>query len=118
VRRASPIPPLLSGMEEVKGYEIHMGESIRDRNAPAFDDEGAVNGDGLVFGTYMHGLFENETVVNALLSYLYQEKGLEFEGISHRHAASAYECLADHFEAHVDMEYIASFFGNSADGHP
>jgi adenosylcobyric acid synthase len=117
VRRASPVPPLLSGMEEVKGYEIHMGESVRGRDAAAFEDEGAVNGDGLVFGTYMHGLFENETAVHALLSYLYREKGLEFEGMSRGQAVSAYERLADHFEAHADMEYIASYFANNVDGH-
>jgi adenosylcobyric acid synthase len=115
-RSASRAGPILSGIGEVKGYEIHMGESVRGRHEPAFSDEGAVNEDGLVFGTYMHGLFENVNMVNALLSYLYRGKGLAYEAVPASQASSAYDALADHFEAHVDMEYIASFFKNNSDG--
>ncbi|MEA2035522.1 MAG: cobyric acid synthase [Euryarchaeota archaeon] len=111
-RRASLIPPILSEIGEVEGYEIHMGESRNNETAMAFGDEGAATTDGLVFGTYMHALFRNINVINALLSYLYKKKGLTFERISTQDNTdeSAYDALAEHFEKHVDMDFIASFF--------
>jgi len=66
-RRASLIPPILSEIGEVEGYEIHMGESRNNETTTAFGDEGAATTDGLVFGTYMHALFRNINVINALL---------------------------------------------------
>ena len=75
--RAHPVGPILSAMGEVTGYEIHMGETERGEDAEAFSGDGAVSPDGLVFGTYLHGLFQNEGAVHALLSYLYGRKGLE-----------------------------------------
>ena len=78
--RANPVGPILSAMGEVTGYEIHMGETERGEDGEAFSGDGAVSPDGLVFGTYLHGLFQNEGAVHALLSYLYRGKGLEFKG--------------------------------------
>ena len=77
--RANPVGPILSAMGEVQGYEIHMGETERGEDAEAFSGDGAVSPDGLVFGTYLHGLFQNSGAVNALLSFLYRKKGLEFK---------------------------------------
>jgi len=58
----------LNGIE-VAGYEIHMGASsgngralFRVVTAPRGDSgyfDGSVSGSGLVFGTYIHGLFRN-----------------------------------------------------------
>ena len=56
VHLASAHPPILSGIGTVKGYEIHMGTTERGRDRPAFGSDGAVSDDGLVIGTYMHGL--------------------------------------------------------------
>ena len=63
--------------------------------------------DGLVFGTYLHGLFQNPSAANALLSYLSAKKGLPFEPIPLR-SADPYEVLADLFEKHVDMDAIVT----------
>ena len=73
--RANQVPPILSGIGDVKGYEIHMGVTEKGDDQEAFDNEGAVSADGLVIGTYMHGLLSNPRVVNALLLYLYEKKG-------------------------------------------
>ncbi len=80
-RRACPIPPILSAMGEVTGYEIHMGITESGMNREALEGDGRVSDDGLVFGTYLHGLFLNPSAANALLSYLFEKKGLPFTPI-------------------------------------
>ena len=57
---------------EITGYEIHAGQTpggvadallrITTRSGHAVDDpDGAVSADGLVLGTYLHGLFTTKT---------------------------------------------------------
>jgi adenosylcobyric acid synthase len=104
-RTARDVPPILSGMGTVTGYEIHMGVTESDRNREALDGDGRVSDDGLVFGTYLHGLFLNLTAANALLSYLYRKKGLPFEPLV-AFSADPYDVLADLFEEHVDMDAV------------
>ena len=104
-RTACPVPPILSVIGEVTGYEIHMGVTVRGTDREAFSGDGVVSADGLVFGTYMHGLFLNPRAANALLSYLYGKKGLPFTQVMDC-GADPYETLADEFEAHVDMNRI------------
>jgi adenosylcobyric acid synthase len=117
-RRARQVPPILSGMGTVSGYEIHMGGTALGTDREAFEGEGAVSPDGRVFGTYMHGLFLNPAAIESLLSYLYREKGQEFTGLRASQPVSdiksgnqdPYDALAIAFEEHVDMDYIESFF--------
>jgi adenosylcobyric acid synthase len=111
-RTACPVPPILSGIGTVTGYEIHMGVTGEGMDHEAFSGDGAVSADGLVFGTYMHGLFLNPSAVNALLSYLYKKKGLPFTQIPDS-ASDPYEALADTFEAHVDMDRIVALLYGS-----
>ena len=59
---------------EVKGYEIHMGVSRGPAmDLPAFHldgrPEGARSGDGLVLGTYLHGVFDRPEALAALLKW-------------------------------------------------
>jgi adenosylcobyric acid synthase len=114
-RRASGPGPILSRMGEVDGYEIHMGETERRDLPEAFVGEGAATPDGLVFGTYMHGLFQNPTAANALLTYLSERRGVPFEPVADSSGdgpgiAAAYDDLAQHFEDHVDMDAILVWF--------
>ncbi len=104
-RQAAPVPPLLSSMGEVTGYEIHMGVTEPGSDREAFSGDGRVSADGLVFGTYMHGLFLNSSAVNALLAYLSAKKGLPYTPIPVE-SADPYDLLASLFEEHVDMEAI------------
>jgi adenosylcobyric acid synthase len=104
------VPPILSGIGEVKGYEIHMGITDKGDNLEAFDNEGAVSADGLVIGTYMHGLLSNPPVINALLSYLYEQKGEPFVQLKETSPADPYDQLALHFEEHVDMKKVIEIF--------
>ncbi len=111
-RTARPIPPILSAMGTVSGYEIHMGTTEPGACQEALEGDGLVSSDGLVFGTYMHGLFQNPAAVNALLSYLSAKKGLPFIPLAAT-VADPYETLADLFEEHVDMDAIVSMIGNT-----
>jgi adenosylcobyric acid synthase len=107
-RRASWIPPILSEIGEVSGYEIHMGLTSRGKDPEAFQGDGAATADGLVFGTYMHGLFTNLSAIDALLSYLYKKKGLAFTRAGEGSRRDPYDELASEFEKHVDIRRIIS----------
>ena len=54
--------------EYVWGYEIHKGKTISKK--PLFEDDGCYSNDGMVWGSYLHGLFWNENVVKAVCKYL------------------------------------------------
>lgn len=93
--------------ERVKGYEIHMGVTY-SREMNAFGDDGAVAGDGLVIGTYLHGLFENENFRNAFLDYLYARRGLRREAVSRD---DGFQSLARAVQDHLDMNRIWNMLG-------
>jgi adenosylcobyric acid synthase len=66
---------LAEGSGEVRGYEIHMGLS-QSRESPLFylrengseKAEGAISADGMVMGSYVHGLFDLPAFRSAFLS--------------------------------------------------
>lgn len=87
--------------EEVNGYEIHMGETISEKHA--FGDDGSVSDNGLVIGTYLHGLFHNENMRTAFLKFLYEKKGISY--VEKKHGSSI-DDLASFIECHVDMEKV------------
>jgi adenosylcobyric acid synthase len=78
--------PLGKGAFRATGYEIHMGETISgerpfatitERNGEAADaPDGAVSADMRVFGTYIHGIFDNDALRGAFISWLRERKGL------------------------------------------
>ena len=106
-RAARNVPPILSAMGTVTGYEIHMGTTEPGICREALEGDGLASDDGLVFGTYMHGIFQNPAAANALLSYLYTKKGLPFIPVPVV-TADPYDTLADLFEEHVDMDAIVA----------
>lgn len=69
--------------QKIKGYEIHMGATEGNHHR-LFEEEGYINEDGLVFGTYMHGLFGNPNFRNALLDYLFTNRELTPPNLSSR----------------------------------
>nr|WP_319641830.1 cobyric acid synthase [Methanovulcanius yangii] len=108
-RTAAPVGPILSRIGEVSGYEIHMGTTDTQLCPHAFETEGAVSENGMIFGTYLHGLFQNRNAVNGLLSYLCEKKGVEYAPVPEHYSEftdDAYEKLAAHFERHLDMNQI------------
>lgn len=111
-RIASPVGPILSRIGEVSGYEIHMGTTDTRQCRHAFETEGAVSENGMIFGTYLHGLFQNRNAVNGLLSYLCDKKGVEYTPVPEHYSEftdDAYEKLGAHFERHIDMNKIMEY---------
>lgn len=107
---------LLAGLggEPVAGYEIHMGRSAggqavfrlyrADRSAA---DDGAITDDGLVFGTYIHGLFDNGRFRRAILDRLRTRRGLPPVGRPAPFDRRAeYDRIAQVLRAHLDLDFI------------
>ncbi|MBO4354979.1 MAG: cobyric acid synthase, partial [Methanomicrobium sp.] len=111
-RKVNPVGEILSGADTVSGYEIHMGQTDTGSEEKALEGEGCVSADGLVIGTYMHGLFSNANISQSLLKYLYSQKGLTFAGIKEEDIGydKALNELAQHFEANTDFEKILAHF--------
>lgn len=109
-RRSSGIGPILSGVDSVSGYEIHMGSTSPGKDtSEAFIGDGAVSADGLVIGTYMHGLFENVNIARALIDYLCERKGITFEDPVFVDE-DAFDILCETFEKNVDVNSVLEFF--------
>ncbi|GAC1407310.1 MAG: cobyric acid synthase [Chloroflexota bacterium] len=71
----------------VAGYEIHMGTTTT-REAAVFQvagagtaehPDGGASADGLVAGTYLHGLFEEDMAREALVRWLAARRGLSLD---------------------------------------
>ena len=74
--RRSPSAPILSRMRDGGGIRNpHGRDRPRPRHLARVRDDGAASDDGLVIGTYLHGLFQNPTAVDGLLSYLHERRG-------------------------------------------
>ena len=89
----------------IEGYEIHLGRSeggdcIRPIVTIEGRPDGASTADGRVQGTYVHGLFTGDAFRKAWLANLGIASTLAYES----QIESALEALADHLEAHLDIE--------------
>ena len=107
---------------DINGYEIHMGETTLGQSARPFAtitrrsgrevkiSDGAVSPDGRVFGTYLHGIFDNNGFRNAFLNRIRLGKG-----VSPKSVASALpdplDLLAEHLERHLDMAKLLAICG-------
>ncbi len=90
-----------------------MGETVRDPGVPpAFGDDGAVSDDGLVIGTYLHGLFQNPSAVDGLLSYLHERRGLAYEPVADD---DPYRRLALLVAENVDLDRLLALALEPAD---
>jgi len=121
----------------VYGYEIHMGVTRRDAALPCFRilrcigqgggsgdfawpeqeaEDGAIRQDGLVWGTYIHGVFDQPGFRRLWLNRLRERKGLPplptavSEAVTAR-LASALDHWADHLQQHVDVGRIFATVG-------
>ena len=90
------------------GYAMHMGRTTGpDTARPMHPDlgDGATAADGLVSGTYMHGLFADDAFRAAWLARLGAPPS------AHRHEARVEEtldALAAHLAAHMDLDRLLS----------
>ena len=88
------------------GYEIHMGETTvpknKHLNLMGDIEEGYFDGDKS-WGTYLHGIFDNQDVVTELL----QLKFPEAQAKNYRQfKADQFDKLADWIDENLDMNTI------------
>jgi adenosylcobyric acid synthase len=120
---------ILSGADivadEISAYEIHMGNVERtagssapfrivSRNgAPADTLDGAINRDGSVAGTMLHGIFENDALRAAFLGALRRRKGLAAHGETRPVASreAEYDRLASAVADGVDLPMLRKIAG-------
>lgn len=107
------------------GYEIHMGITTRLAALPCFrilegmsssEDDGARSDDGLVWGTYIHGVFDEPGFRRTWINRVRARKGLPILDISiskevSTRLAGAFDRWADHIETHVDLTPMLSILG-------
>ncbi len=97
----------------VNGYEIHMGECSYDKKAIPFiiKEDGTYDGcmEENVFGTYFHGIFENEAFTEGILKELADRKHIELGGSRESYAVykeRQFDILAGMIRNNMDMEMI------------
>ncbi|MFZ7132731.1 MAG: cobyric acid synthase [Eubacteriales bacterium] len=67
----------------VRGYEIHMGITQFDEAYQVFatmdegHQDGVINHEGNVLGTYLHGIFDNDAFKSFILDILRRKKGMQ-----------------------------------------
>jgi adenosylcobyric acid synthase len=117
---------LLTGLRghQVSGYEIHMGRSAGGR--PAFRlyrsdgsvaDDGTVGADGLILGTYLHGLFDNPGFRRRVLDYLRMRRGLAPVGKPAPFNRQAeYDRIAQVLREHLDLGFLIRLIGEQRGG--
>jgi adenosylcobyric acid synthase len=111
--------------DEISAYEIHMGNVERtagssapfrivSRNgAPADTLDCAINRDGSVAGTMLHGIFENDALRAAFLGALRRRKGLAAHGETRPVASreAEYDRLASAVADGVDLPMLRKIAG-------
>lgn len=103
----------------LKAYEIHMGETVLTKPAqslfhivsrsgkPVDVQDGYITEAKNVFGTYCHGIFDNDELRRSLINALRERKGLAALPVQFRYRAykeSEYDRLADAVRKNFDMK--------------
>jgi adenosylcobyric acid synthase len=125
---------ILTGVEDpIRGYYIHLGATERGKDSPCFrvsfqqdspgpghstgaSLDGAVNHNGLVWGTYIHGVFDQPAFRRAWLNRIRFRKG--WEALSMNTSATISRRLddeldrwADHVGGHLDLAKVFRSIG-------
>jgi adenosylcobyric acid synthase len=107
---------------DFRGYEIHLGETHVHGGA-AFSSitrvgeglarfDGSVSDDALVFGTYVHGLFDEDRFRHAFVDAVREASGLaptKERGSASANRERRIDRLAAHLRASLDMPLIKSW---------
>lgn len=95
------------------GYEIHMGQTSGQTNLSRMEQDGKIKTDGMarenVWGSYVHGIFDQVEFARAFVSCLLRAKGLDpAQGVEdwEDYKQRQYDLLADGVRQSMDMEKI------------
>lgn len=112
----------------IKGYEIHMGQTQLADDLASFSQlaasetdchfDGAINAEGNVMGTYVHGIFDEGEFTRALLNTLREKKG--FAPLTQTFSFAQfkqqeYDRLADAMRQHIDIARIYQIMSQQID---
>lgn len=102
----------------LRGYEIHMGITTRAPGVEPFCElttlegncalDGAVSPDGLVVGTYLHGIFDEPVFRRTWLNTLRQAKRLSPMPVSTNCETNSITTLANHVEQKLGLSLLKS----------
>lgn len=129
-----PNPLSASDLFPLYGYEIHMGRSrfegdapvqglfeVVSRNGVAVSEQEAADGawtdEGRVWGTYLHGIFDNDTFRDRFVAFLAAQKGMAADGMGSQSfrfsqwKEDQYDLLADFVRRHCDVDRIYRIMG-------
>ncbi|MGI6400586.1 MAG: cobyric acid synthase [Thermoguttaceae bacterium] len=99
------------------GYEIHMGETrpTESGTCAEFTSDGTGWSRGSVYGTYVHGVFDDAEVAKGVVSALARRKGVALDAsqaVDYRTLKEReYDRLADTLRAALDMDLIYNALG-------
>jgi adenosylcobyric acid synthase len=109
------VAPLFSG------YEIHHGETLLKNGArPLFkltrsgdadcQLDGAINQDGSILGTYLHGLFDSAAGLAVLINHWQTMRGKALSDLrgldAHAERERRYDALAGHYRSNMKMDLV------------
>ncbi|NOY44042.1 MAG: cobyric acid synthase [Deltaproteobacteria bacterium] len=108
----------------LKGYEIHMGRTrlgpgaaslleVRRKGDGSWHPDGAVSPDGRVFGTYLHGIFDNDAFRQAFLG-LFRTGQAQATSFA-RQKEEGYDRLAALLRKHLDVDGLRRILDGSPD---
>ena len=95
----------LSG-QDYTGYEIHMGDTVSDQG----EQLPQLVHSGMVYGTYIHSIFDKGGIVSEIAKTLAKNKGIDLEAENAIDYAELkereYDKLADVIRSSMDMDAI------------
>ncbi|MBL0224016.1 MAG: cobyric acid synthase [Geobacteraceae bacterium] len=116
------VAPGSSGV--ISGYEIHMGRTTSlgaslpfariFRRGESYEtiEDGTVSGDGRIFGTYLHGIFDNEHFLEVYLNGIRMEKGMpQRRRRDDKPAHDPFDQLAEHLRQNLDIRQLLDICG-------
>lgn len=107
------------------GYEIHHGKTFYEEGAEAFTKLATANGKwipdgaqkGNVYGTYVHGIFDEPGVAETVIRTLLQKKGCVPKTVQGRnwkqHKEEQYDLLASMIRENMDIDALYEIIGIS-----
>lgn len=122
-----PLTDMLASLsgKEYKGYEIHMGHTngtqeseqiqaqpqahVHAQEKSSIQDAVVVQKEN-VYGTYVHGIFDEGDIASTFIRALAEKKGVHYEdnqGMNYQqYKESQYDLLADTLRKYLDMEAV------------
>ena len=94
--------------------DSHPLKITKRADTPVDIVEGTCRSDGLVFGTYIHGIFDHDEFRRAVLNAIRQKKELPSLANTRNIRAEkerSYDALADVVRKHLDMDKVRKIMG-------